>query len=445
VLIVAAVTTGKALPEFGIPARAPQHVLLVITEDDWSTDVRPRLELAGADLHYISVLCDRQDGSGAPVFPFHMPLVYDADPTPVLVVVDAWLDTVDRTLSVRDPQQARRALHPWTDLAIKTDAAVILVTHTNRIASGNVRDLYGATGALRQKARMTLFAQRDDDGNLLVGPDKANATATDIAATKFRIEGVRVFDPTDDSDGTVPILRYVGQSTKTAGQHVSDTYDAERGEDDQDRADAETWLRMVLESKPGELSSEIKAKAKAAGIPERTLQRARKNLRVEVTYEKQSVGGPVSRWALPANGDESEDDDPDTDAGDDDDPRAALPVSDGIRDTGGINNGHAPMRPCASSDKWHKLAQGTDRQKRPLVPLTDTQTPPSGITTSTPGVTDRVLKAVANASKPVVGNPNGHITTNGQPVDNGPGVSHDEAIAVVEAVLGGRVVEEEAG
>ena len=51
VLIVAAVTTGKEMPEFGIPARAPARVLIAaITEDDWQTVVRPRLEVAGADL-----------------------------------------------------------------------------------------------------------------------------------------------------------------------------------------------------------------------------------------------------------------------------------------------------------------------------------------------------------------------------------------------------------
>ena len=46
VWIAAAVTTGKPLPEFGIPARDPAQVLLVVTEDDWSSTVLPRLQVA---------------------------------------------------------------------------------------------------------------------------------------------------------------------------------------------------------------------------------------------------------------------------------------------------------------------------------------------------------------------------------------------------------------
>ncbi|WNG95663.1 AAA family ATPase [Mycobacterium sp. ITM-2016-00318] len=391
VAVVGAYTTGKAWPGFGIPEREPGHALLVLTEDDWSTAVLPRLELAGADLDRVSVLCESDDGSGSPVFPFHMRLVEEADPKPGLIVVDAWLDTVSAGLSVRDPQQARRALHPWKETATSTGAAVLLLTHTNRIASGNVRDLYGATGALRQKARMTLFAQRDEDGHLLVGPDKANVTGTDVPATKFSIDAVQVFPPTDDTDGTVPILRYVGESTKTAGQHVSDNYDAEHGDDEQDRTDAETWLRMYLESNPGELSGEIKAKAKAAGFSERTLQRARKKQRVVVEYEKQAAGGPVSRWSLPADQER--------------DQSGCIP--DGTSGEGGINAGQPPMPPCAKSDEWHKAAQGHDQHEQalvPVVPLTGEQgphehslAPPGGLTPDSPGQTDRVLAAVAKA------------------------------------------------
>ncbi|WP_459979897.1 AAA family ATPase, partial [Mycobacterium avium] len=146
-------------------------VILVVTEDDWQTTVLPRLEVAGVDLAMVSVICAERDGSGAPVFPRDLPLIRNADPAPALVAVDAWLDTVPSQLSVRDPQQARQALHPWKEVATTTGAAVLLLCHTNRVATANARDKYGATGELRKKARMTLFAQTDDDGHLVVGPE----------------------------------------------------------------------------------------------------------------------------------------------------------------------------------------------------------------------------------------------------------------------------------
>ena len=83
--------------------------------------------------------------------------------------MDAWLDTVPAGLSVRDPQQARQALHPLKEVATITDAAVLLLCHTNRVTTANARDRYGATGELRKKARMTLYAQTDEDGCLPVG------------------------------------------------------------------------------------------------------------------------------------------------------------------------------------------------------------------------------------------------------------------------------------
>lgn len=140
------------------------------------------------------------------MFPRDIFIIREASPVPALVVVDCWLDTVTATLSVRDPQQARRASHPWREVASDTDAAVLLLGHTNRISSGNARDKYGSTAALRQKARMTLFAQHDDEGNLVVGPEKANGTAP-VPASRFSVAPIQFFDPTEEHDGTVPLLR----------------------------------------------------------------------------------------------------------------------------------------------------------------------------------------------------------------------------------------------
>jgi hypothetical protein len=71
--VIAAVTTGGRrllFPEFDISRRDPEHVLIdAIAEDDWQTVVRPRLEVAGADLDMVRVVCTDSDGSGAPTFP----------------------------------------------------------------------------------------------------------------------------------------------------------------------------------------------------------------------------------------------------------------------------------------------------------------------------------------------------------------------------------------
>ena len=298
VLLVAKITTGEALPEFGIPARAPGHVMIAaITEDDWQTVVKSRLIVAGADTAMIRVICTDDDGSGAPTFPRDMNLITGADPKPDFVVVDAWLDTVPRSLQVKDPQQARIALHPWKEAATITDAGLLLLCHTNRVDTGNARDKYGATGALRQKARMTLFAQTDEDDNLVVGPEKANGTAT-TNATVFTIDKIQHFEPTEDDDGTVPLLRCTGESTKTARQHLSDAHAASSGSDKS--GDAIGWLAVFLANGP-RWANEIYLVAELkAGFSKDKLRTARKKLNVRV--DRETSNGPWF-WALPQHPD----------------------------------------------------------------------------------------------------------------------------------------------
>ena len=401
VWIVAAVTTGKPLPEFGIPEGDPQHVILVCTEDDWSTTVRPRLEVAGADLTRIQVICTEDDGSGAPTFPRDLHLIANAEPHPALVVVDAWLDTVPPGLSVRDPQQARQALHPWRELATVTDAAVLLLCHTNRVASANARDRYGATGELRKKARMTLYAQADDDGRLVVGPEKMN-TAAPIAASTFTIASIQHFPPTEDSDGTVPLLTYAGESERTAREHIADAYDTDHGSDTQDRDDAERWLRDYLTQEgPRARSADAKREAAKAGISDKVLRRARNRLGITISYE----GMPAtSVWSLP---DQAADTTPDS--------CAPTPASEGTTDaTGDKSTDSADQDRCAQlclpDDEGHNRAhQAPPAQTPPAKPVvptnTETRTPraqqaaPGGLTPSTPGQTARVQQILAKANK----------------------------------------------
>jgi len=281
VWIVAAVTTGKPLSEFGIPARDPQHVRLVLTEDDWSSEVRPRLIKAGADLDYVTVIACYKDGSGAPVFPRDMDLVYQA-PVPALIVVDGWLDTLPATIDIQRPQSAARALTPWRNAAIQLDAAVILVTHTNRTNAAKTRDKYGGTGELRKKARMTLFAQRDAQKRLLVGPEKTNG-ASILASAIFTIKSVKAREPTDDDDGTVPVLEYVEDSDQTASEHS------------EEKEPEAQWLFEFLNDGPKE-RTEVFDAAKAKGFKTYRIYEVATKLKVD--KERKDFGGPTI-WSLP--------------------------------------------------------------------------------------------------------------------------------------------------
>jgi hypothetical protein len=288
------ITTGEPFPGFGIPARDPGHVILISTEDDWATAVRPRLEVVGADLDRIEVVCVEKDGSGTPIFPLHMDLIR-GDPKPDLVVVDCWLDTVPAGLSVRDAQEARRALHPWRDIATETDAAIWLLAHSNRVAVGNIRDRYGATYVLRQKARMSIYAMADEHGTLLAGPEKANGAIT-VAASCFRIKPIPMFQPTLEQDGTVPLLEYEGESKLRIREHVEAAATAAaRIDRPGDPNDPVAWLVAQLDGGP-RWSAEVKAAAKDAGLTAFKLRTAKQKLNVQAARE---AGTGPWFWRLP--------------------------------------------------------------------------------------------------------------------------------------------------
>ena len=218
VWLVVAITTGNGLPAVGIPKGKPRHVLLFLAENGWQDMDRPRLEAAGANLEYVRVIATHEDGTGAGAFTGHtQKLIEDMEDKPALIVADPWLDTVPGNFNVKDGQQAKQALRPWRELAIRHNAGVLLVAHTNRMTSANARDKYGATAELRKTARMTLYAQQDDEtGYLVVGADKSNLVPAGAKADQFRFKATTPEGFTD----TVPFLEYAGSSEYTATELI---------------------------------------------------------------------------------------------------------------------------------------------------------------------------------------------------------------------------------
>lgn len=224
VRIAAAVTTGRPLPEMRIPKRDPRTVAVIVTEDGRG-EAEERLKLAGADMDLILWFGPDEDGAGAPSFARHdggdsMRKLWEGvsvlEQPPAFLVVDAWLDTVDGGIQVKDGQQARAALAPWKTFASKFGTAVMLLTHTNRMQGATTRDRMGTTAVLRQKARMTLFADRPEGvlEGIYVGPDKANNVGI-ANALKFETEVMQVRPKTDDDLGTSARLMHpvdVGQT-----------------------------------------------------------------------------------------------------------------------------------------------------------------------------------------------------------------------------------------
>lgn len=270
----ASVTTGTPWGPFTIEGD-PADAVLIATEDGWEDTIRPRLEVAGADLDRLHVLCVEEDGTGTPTFPDDMSVLQDNEIAPSLVVVDAWIDTVAGGLQVKDAQKAREAVGPWKKYAAKTGAAVLLVTHTNRQESQDIRNTYGLSGALRQVARSSMYALEDPDTKaLLVGPDKSNLGAKGVAH-RFVKTPVEHFQPTAGSDGTVALLESIGDDERS----IQDVLAAQVGaaKPTAKTEEMDLWLEVELHDGPVAVA-DLEAKALAEGYSTDQLRGARKRL-----------------------------------------------------------------------------------------------------------------------------------------------------------------------
>jgi hypothetical protein len=294
VALAAGVSRGT-LP--GDLAGEPSSVLVLSYEDSAASTVKPRLLAAGADPARIYRASAEREGVRDLV---SLPDDVDAIGTIVrehrcrLVIVDPFSASLGAEINSHRDQDMRRAIAALAQLAEHEDAALLLVAHFNKSQGGDsLTRVLGSRGLTAASRSVLVFGKAPDaeDGS----PDRVLAhAACNIAAEapslSCRIEP-RVID---DETGAIETsrLEFLGD----CDTHADDLL-ATRGEDERsDRDHAAEWLADELADGEWCKGAEIKAKAKAEGIAERTLQRALKHLGVEHRRE----GFPaVSEWRLP--------------------------------------------------------------------------------------------------------------------------------------------------
>lgn len=293
--LAARVSTGSAMPD-GAPCGRPGHVLLASAEDGIADTIRPRLEAAGADLTRVSVLTELLDDEQR-----GRPLDLSTD----LAGIRAHITRVGATLVVVDPlmafigpgvdshrdQDVRRALHPLANLADQTGATVLIVRHLNKSSAGSA--LYRGGGSIgiigAARAAFVVATDPDDAERRVLAPTKSNL-AVQPPSLLYRL----VSDP---GRGCGRIV-WEGVSARHADELLSS------GEPQGEQTEAATFLRELLEVEP--LPAKIVlARARDAGVAERTLKRAKSQL--AVVSVKVGYGDDARwLWRLPDEGCRSE-------------------------------------------------------------------------------------------------------------------------------------------
>jgi hypothetical protein len=293
--LVARVSRGVSMPD-GTAGIAASGAVVVSLEDGAADTIVPRLIAAGADRSGVRIIQTITGADGferTPTLPGDLPAIEAAikDVGAAILVIDPLVATLAaETNSYRD-QDIRRVLAPVAALAERTGVAVIVIRHLNKSSNPNPKYRGGGSIGIIGAARAGfLFGPNpDEEGSKVMAPVKENLCAKP-PAIKYRLE---------ERNGTVAV-KWEGETSHTARSILAEP---ETQEESNALADAKDFLNDFLKDGP-QHSKEVERAAKAAGVAERTLLRAKPALRIKA--KKIGIGkGQHWEWELPkpANGD----------------------------------------------------------------------------------------------------------------------------------------------
>ncbi|MEV4413988.1 AAA family ATPase [Catellatospora sp. NPDC049609] len=290
--VAARVSTGGRWPD-DQPGCEPAGVLLLSAEDGLADTIRPRLDAAGADVEKVFAFTCwdiGRDGERT-----ERPATLPGDTARLakaiasnrvgLVVIDPLMAFLGGGLDAHRDQDVRRALSLLARVAEATNAAVVLVRHLNKASGSSALYRGGGSIGIIGAARLAFAVGRDpdDEEHRVMAATKANITRP-APSLRWRIAD------TDTGHGRVV---WEGESRYGADELLRAPADTEEREE---RDEASSFIHSYLADHGGEATaSDVLKAGRAAGIPERTLRRARDRAGV-VTRKAGMRGGWL--WQL---------------------------------------------------------------------------------------------------------------------------------------------------
>jgi hypothetical protein len=272
----------------------PSRVMFATSEDAWEFTMVPRLLAAGADLDRVGRIQVEDDGIiTGPTTPVDVPALaaYIGSHDVAMLMLDPLTSVMDGRIDAHRDREVRKALEPLAKLAEDTAAAVLGNVHLGKGIGTDPVNLILGSRAFSAVARVALVAARDpdDDASNVLSVEKSNLGRIDVPGLTYRIDGVEV--ATDEGPAGAGLLVWTGETDRRVRDIMADA-DGERTE----RDEAAEWLTGYLMDSGGEAAAkDVYKAARAEGIAERTLKRARS--RAGATSERRGFGqGAV--WTL---------------------------------------------------------------------------------------------------------------------------------------------------
>lgn len=280
--LAARVSLGSSMPPGRTVESDPRGVLLLSAEDDIEYTIRPRLEAADADMSRIHCLDAVRvgDTDRPPVLPYDLELVGDLirDEKVGLVIVDPFMAYLGSDFDAHKDQDIRRCLHQLKILAKKHNVSILLIRHLNKLNGGPALYRGGGSIGIIGAARAAMVVGRDpqDEKTRILAMNKSNLGPVPRSLAY-------VLDPMAQD---IARVLWVGESD--LGPEDILWHQQGKGGRPNDEIDkAKDFLADLLRAGPMDVK-EVMNGAKANGITEKTLRRAKDEL--EVASKRLSQG-----------------------------------------------------------------------------------------------------------------------------------------------------------
>jgi hypothetical protein len=282
----ARVSQGLPWPDGG---SAPLGTVILLTAEDGLADtIRPRLDTLGADparIHALTAVKRKGEGHEAT-----FSLLDD------LAILEAAVIRLEASLVIIDPLNAylakvdshraaevRGALAPIAAMAERTGVTFLVVHHTNKGGDGRALNRATGSGDFVAAPRSVLLVAPDpeDESRRCLVSAKLNLARKPPGLGFSIVDGGIVFDDKPVTQDANQLLASVPRTDEESGRFE----------------EAKAWLLNCLDDNSEHPQTEVKAEARAAGIKDRTLSRAKQALQVK-SYKHGMGGGWY--WSLPS-------------------------------------------------------------------------------------------------------------------------------------------------
>ncbi len=281
----------------------PVTVLMANAEDSPSTTIRPRLEVAGADLHRVIFVHLEIDGvSGTMTLPDDVERLREAmrRSGARVLMVDPVMAYMSGSTDSHKDQHVRRVLAPLAQLADELDVAVVGVMHLNKRESADrLARVSGSTGFTAAARSVVAFGRDPHDeererGSLrIIAHAKCNV-GPEMPSLACHIEG----DTIEQNGHTISTSRLLldGESDVSPNDLLAVPASKEERSEVDEACDFLLGALAAGERPVADLLRE----AQREGIAKRTLYRAREALRLESVKLEVEFGAARRRaWKLP--------------------------------------------------------------------------------------------------------------------------------------------------